>query len=100
MLRRAAFLLLVLLIPATASAAFPPVPHNPADALRGIPIDPIVYDSATHCVKHVPVGARRMEAWLEGHVRGESWGILRCEKWGKNAASLHAEGRAIDWHLD
>jgi hypothetical protein len=25
---------------------------------------------------------------------------MRCERWGKNSASLHAEGRAIDWHLD
>ena len=25
---------------------------------------------------------------------------MRCEKWGKNSASLHAEGRALDWHLD
>ena len=25
---------------------------------------------------------------------------MRCERWGKNSASLHAEGRAVDWHLD
>ena len=28
------------------------------------------------------------------------WGSYRCEKWGKDSASLHAENRAIDWHLD
>ena len=28
------------------------------------------------------------------------WGSYRCEKWGKDPASLHAENRAIDWHLD
>jgi hypothetical protein len=28
------------------------------------------------------------------------WGSYRCEKWGKRSASLHAENRAIDWHLD
>ena len=28
------------------------------------------------------------------------WGSYRCEKWGKGQASLHAENRAIDWHLD
>ena len=28
------------------------------------------------------------------------WGSYRCEKWGKREASLHAENRAIDWHLD
>jgi hypothetical protein len=29
-----------------------------------------------------------------------SWGSYRCEKWGEGEASLHAENRAIDWHLD
>jgi hypothetical protein len=29
-----------------------------------------------------------------------SWGILRCEKLSKRNYSLHAEGRAVDWHLD
>jgi hypothetical protein len=24
----------------------------------------------------------------------------RCEMWGEREASLHAEGRAVDWHLD
>ena len=35
-----------------------------------------------------------------GQTLGVSWGIYRCEKWGKHSASLHAEGRALDWHLD
>ena len=38
--------------------------------------------------------------WLEKNAEGVSWGIMRCERWGKNSASLHAEGRAVDWHLD
>ena len=25
---------------------------------------------------------------------------MRCERWGKGRASLHAEGRALDWHLN
>ena len=33
-------------------------------------------------------------------MRGVFWGSYRCEKWGKESASLHAENRAIDWHLD
>ena len=41
-----------------------------------------------------------MAAWLEANVRGEFWGSYRCERWGKDSASLHAENRAIDWHLD
>ena len=24
---------------------------------------------------------------------------MRCERWGKGRASLHAEGRAIDWQM-
>jgi hypothetical protein len=28
------------------------------------------------------------------------WGTYRCERWGPHEASLHAEGRAVDWHLD
>jgi len=44
-------------------------------------------------------GTLRLERWLGGHVRGISWGIMRCEKLGRHNYSLHAEGRAIDWHL-
>jgi hypothetical protein len=95
MVRRA-----LLLLPVLASLAWAPVPHNPAERLADLPMDALRYDAATHCVKRVPTGTRRFESWLERHVRGESWGILRCEKWGPHSASLHAEGRAIDWHLD
>ncbi len=73
---------------------------NPADALLAKPLDPLTYDAATHCVKHPSRGARLLQAWLERHWRGSSWGILRCELWGRHSASLHAEGRALDWHLD
>ena len=38
--------------------------------------------------------------WLEKNARGSFWGIMRCERSGKNSASLQAEGRAVDWHLD
>ena len=41
-----------------------------------------------------------LQRWLEANVRGVSWGTYRCEKWGKKQASLHSEGRAIDWHVD
>jgi hypothetical protein len=43
---------------------------------------------------------KALQNWLERNVRGESWGIQRCERWGPHSFSLHAEGRAIDWHLD
>jgi hypothetical protein len=38
--------------------------------------------------------------WLGRNVSGTSWGTYRCEKWGPHEASLHAENRAVDWHLD
>jgi hypothetical protein len=38
--------------------------------------------------------------WLGRNVRGANWGTYRCEKWGPHEASLHAENRAVDWHLD
>ena len=41
-----------------------------------------------------------MSEWLAENTRGVFWGSYRCEMWGKDSASLHAENRAIDWHLD
>ena len=96
-----AILVALVTLPAVTHAApLGPVKGNPADRMLATPIDPMRYDEATHCVKHVPKGSKLFQAWLEHHVRGVSWGILRCEMWGKHSASLHAEGRAVDWHLD
>jgi hypothetical protein len=98
------FLLLLLLPAAAARAAYPstfgPVAANPADALAALPIERFSYDPATHCVKRPTAGALALQAWLGRHERGVSWGIMRCEMWGTRSASLHAEGRAVDWHLD
>jgi hypothetical protein len=96
-------LLIVLLAPAAATgypSTFRRVAHNPADALRRLPIERFAYDPATHCVKRPAAGAMALQSWLAAHERGVSWGIMRCEKWGRRSASLHAEGRAVDWHLD
>jgi hypothetical protein len=73
---------------------------NPADALVRLPIEPAVYDPATRCSKRPKPGALALVDWLEANVAGVSWGTYRCEKWGRRSASLHAEGRAVDWHLD
>ena len=73
---------------------------NPANRMLNRPIDDIRYDPATGCRKHPTRGILALQRWLEDNARGVSWGTMRCEKWGKNSASLHAEGRAIDWHLD
>ena len=77
-----------------------PVPGNPAERLRSVPIEDSVYDRATHCTTKERPGTTRLVRWLERNAPGAKWGVYRCEKWGKGSASLHAEGRAIDWHLD
>ena len=63
-------------------------------------IDDYAYDPAAECRKRPSAGALALVEWLERTAGGVSWGILRCELWGKDRASLHAEGRAVDWHLD
>ncbi|MEA2281164.1 MAG: hypothetical protein QOK21_1771 [Solirubrobacteraceae bacterium] len=77
------------------------VPDNPANAKRllATPVEDSVYDAATHCDSHTRPGMLDLQHWLEHHVRGVFWGSYRCEKWGRHSASLHAENRAIDWHL-
>jgi hypothetical protein len=73
---------------------------NPADRLASSTIDPETYDPATHCSPKPKRGVVAMQHWLERHAGGVFWGSYRCERWGKHSASLHAENRAIDWHLD
>lgn len=95
-----ALTVLLLVLPAAGQASpYPRVAHNPADRMAGTPIDDYRYDRATHCVRRPAAGARAMIAWLGSHSRGVSWGTNRCERLG-DGYSLHAEGRAIDWHLD
>jgi hypothetical protein len=88
--------LILLALPSAALAAR----ANPADELVDIPIEASVYDPATHCSSKARPGVVALQGWLEENVRGVFWGSYRCEKWGKHEASLHAENRAIDWHLD
>jgi hypothetical protein len=75
---------------------------NPANSNRllNAPIDDETYDPAEKCRDDVPPGMKALQRWLEHNVRGESWGIMRCERWGHHSCSLHCEGRAIDWRLD
>jgi hypothetical protein len=106
MRRAAATVLLALLTAAPAQAfrlgtdALRPVSGNPADRFLTAPIDPETYDEATHCAPKPHPGMVKLTHWLERHARGVSWGTYRCERWGKHSASLHAENRALDWHLD
>src|SRR3954468_7236069 len=71
---------------------------TPAFAQKSV--DPFRYDQAKRCLKRPQPGALALQSWLEGHASGVSWGIMRCEKLGPHNYSLHAEGRAIDWHTD
>ena len=95
-MRRLLLALLVLLaLPALAFAR-----ASRADKLAHLPIEASIYDKATHCSSKTRPGVVKLQRWLEENVRGVFWGSYRCEKWGKREASLHAENRAIDWHLD
>jgi hypothetical protein len=93
-------LALLAVLGGTALAAVRPNPAND-HRLVNKPIEDFRYDPATHCNggKIMP-GARALAKWLDRHARGELWGIYRCEHWGPHSASLHSEGRAVDWHLD
>lgn len=80
--------------------AYTSVANNPADALAELPIEAAVYDRATKCSARPKPGMTALVNWLTAHADGTFWGTYRCEKWGKGSASLHAEGRAVDWALD
>ena len=100
-----AVLLFALLAPAAHAypqlpEPLPPFPGNPADRLAELPIETVVYDRATGCSRRSRPGVAALADWLERSVRGAFWGSYRCERWGRESASLHAENRAIDWQLD
>jgi hypothetical protein len=98
--------LLALLAAAAPAGAFrlgqplAPVAGNPADRLAALAPDPETYDPATHCSDKPRPGMTALVGWLQRNAKGVSWGTYRCEMWGPHSASLHAEGRAVDWHLD
>ncbi len=77
-----------------------PIVDNPAERLASVEPDPEEYDRATHCSRRPRPGTTALIGWLGRHSTGQSWGSYRCERWGKGSASLHAENRAVDWHLD
>jgi hypothetical protein len=97
---------LAMLVAAAPAGAFRlgrapvPVAHNPADHLVDLAPDPEVYDPATHCTNKPKPGMTAFVSWLQRYADGVFWGTYRCEMWGRHEASLHAEGRAVDWHLD
>jgi hypothetical protein len=88
-----------LFAPLLAAAA---LSGNPADRLASLPIEAPRSDRATRCAKGPQRGTRMLERWMQDNWRGESWGIMRCERRrGRLVPSgLHGEGRALDWRLD
>ena len=90
--------LLAIALPAVAGGLRP----NPANSrhLLDKPIEDEQYDRATKCRDRTPPGMKALQSWLEKNVRGDSWGIYRCERLKDSNHSVHAESRAIDWHLD
>jgi hypothetical protein len=85
---------------ATSASAQAPVKGNPANRLLDVAIENSTYDPARTCKPRGRAGIAQLAAWLDANTRGVFWGSYRCERWGKHSASLHAEDRAIDWHLD
>ena len=91
------------LVPAAGAVyptSFEAVPANPVQALNALPIERFQSDNATRCQKGTRAGTKALAKWLEKKAKGANWGTYRCEKWGKGSASLHAEGRALDWGLN
>ena len=82
-------------------AILAPVAGNPADRMLRVPIEAPAYDRATRCTpKARRPGVDAFARWLDVNAGGVYWGAYRCEMWGRNSASLHAEKRAIDWRLN
>src|SRR5688572_25816363 len=77
-----------------------PLKGNPAHALAELPPDPEASSGARRCDPKAKPGVVRFTRWLQRNAQGVFWGSYRCEKWGKGEASLHAENRAVDWHLN
>lgn len=73
---------------------------NPADRLLRVPVDELRYEHARGCRRSMSRGALALSQWLARNTRGEYWGGVRCERLGRSSFSMHAEGRAVDWHLD
>ncbi len=97
--------LLALTLALACSAAMAPQANalprtNPANRLLAVPVDDLKYDHAKGCRKTMTKGALALVSWLARNTAGEYWGGVRCERLGKSSFSMHAEGRAVDWHLD
>lgn len=68
---------------------------NPANhrSLIDKPIEAAEYDRGKGCRDHPPAGMLAFEDWLQKNIRGETWGIMRCESWA--AATSAFTPRAV-----
>ena len=95
-----ALLAALALAPPAGAATSARVAGNPADRLAGEPLDAERYDRSRRCTSRPRAGTLAFQGWLQRTARGSSWGIMRCERLSPGNYSLHADGRALDWHLD
>jgi hypothetical protein len=90
-----------LALPQSASAGATDLLTAQIAGLSSQPLDGFRYDWARKCTGHAQPGALDLQNWLAMNVPGVSWGIYNCRKVRVGSSlSLHAEGRAVDWHLD
>jgi hypothetical protein len=90
-----------LAVPQAAAAGTPNPLTAQISAFSSQPLDAYRYDWARKCTHRAQVGTLDLQNWLAANVPGVSWGIYNCRKTRSGSSlSLHAEGRAIDWHLD
>ena len=97
-------LALTLLVPAVAKPASPAAradAHALLDPFKGQRLDRARYDWAHGCAHGAQRGTVALQRFMERFApRGESMGIFSCRMTrGGSNYSLHAEGRALDWHL-
>src|SRR3954454_10033834 len=96
-----ACLLLCLLIPQTASAGASNRLTAQMSGLVNRALESYQYDLRRRCTGRAQPGTLALQSWLRHHVRGVTWGIYSCRTIRSGSTmSLHAEGRAVDWHLD
>lgn len=72
------------------------------DQFKGQRLDPARYDWARGCAHGAQRGTIALQRFVKRYApRGESMGTFNCRltRGGTNY-SLHAEGRALDWHLN
>ena len=64
-----------------------------------MPVDTLHYDAATGCRKSMTKGAMALVSWLRRNAAAPTGAA--CAASAQRLGLLdHAEGRAVDWHLD